>query len=391
MNSSIDAAAKTPAANRPGLEPLRLLHVISHAAGGGAEVQLSHLARALTQKGHDTHIAFLRTEPDEHLPGVTYHPLGGRRNHDPRLVWDLLRIVRRVRPHVVQTWTPQMDVLIAPVAMGTNTPWVLREASCEPAWTTSWKNHLRRWLARKARAIVANSGGGCDFWARTCPGVPRYLIPNGLPLDPIESVRPSPRAGMAPSERDRLRILYAGRLVPLKNVASLLEAVALLRQTTPAHLVVCGNGPQRRDLEHLAGKLNIAEHVQFLGPVGPDTVWGHMKRAAVFVNLSRFEGCPNAVQEAMACRCSLLLSDIPAHRELAGPDAAVFVDASFPPAIARALKRILGDPDAARNRADTAWRAVAVFSIETTGEKYENLYRQVVAGRGDGVDPSSSG
>jgi len=297
------------------------------------------------------------------------------------LLWDLLRLARRVRPDVIHTWTPQMDVLGGLVARLTAIPWILSEQTSVPAWPIAWKNVLRTRVAKRAHAIIANSSEGCDLWAKTCPAVPRYFVPNGIPLDRIERCGPADNAPDSDSLRNARRILYAGRLVPLKNVASLLDAVALLRRITPAHLVLCGDGPQRAELEGRARELNITEQVRFLGHVEPETVWAHMKRAAVFVNLSRFEGCPNAVQEAMACRCPLILSDIPAHRELAGPDAAVFVDASCPPAVARALERILSDPDAARQRARVAYAMVLGFSIESMVEKYEDLYDGIVAGR----------
>jgi len=370
--------------SNPAEAPHRILHITSHASGGGAEAHMGYLAGRSARRGYDVHVAYLHPGPSgpaQPGPRLTFHRLGPRRNHDPRLLWDLLRLARRVRPDVIHTWTPQMDVLGGLVARLTAIPWILSEQTSVPAWPIAWKNVLRTRVAKRAHAIIANSSEGCDLWAKTCPAVPRYFVPNGIPLDRIERCGPADNAPDSDSLRNARRILYAGRLVPLKNVASLLDAVALLRRITPAHLVLCGDGPQRAELEGRARELNITEQVRFLGHVEPETVWAHMKRAAVFVNLSRFEGCPNAVQEAMACRCPLLLSDIPAHRELASPDAAIFVDGSSPPAIARALERILGDPDAARQRARAAYTMVLGFSIESMVEKYEDLYDGVVAGR----------
>ena len=359
----------------------RILHVVSHRAKGGAETHLAYLASTLAHRGHDVHVAFLYPgpgAPPQDTPGLTFHSLRPRRNHDPRLLVDLIRLIRRVRPQIVQTWTPQMDVLAGLAGCLTHTAWVLSEQGCGVGWKNPVKRFLRRSLAHRARAIAANSLGARNYWARCCPGVPGFQVPNGIPVDRIERVALGRDTSTGFSLRDPMLVFYAGRLVSVKNLPPLIDAMQIIRRSLPAHLWVCGDGPQRGDLERRAEGLGVSPYVQFLGRVEPEAVWAHMKRAAVCVNLSESEGCPNTVCEAMVCRCPLLVSDIPAHREFLDESSACFVDASSPPGIARAIREILEDPCGARGRAAAAHRMVARLTIDTMVDTYENLYRRVL-------------
>ena len=109
-----------------------------------------------------------------------------------------------------------------------------------------------------------------------------------------------------------------------------------------------------------------------------EDLWSWMKAASAFVSLSRFEGCPNTVLEAMACGCPLVVSDIPAHRELLDESSALLVNATDPDAIAAALTSTLTDRDAARRRAEVAAVRVESFSIERVAAAYEALYQRLL-------------
>src|SRR5205085_4599406 len=83
---------------------------------------------------------------------------------------------------------------------------------------------------------------------------------------------------------------------------------------------------QRLELEALAHRLKLDGSVHFTGHLPSTWVWALMKSASLFVSLSAYEGSPVAVMEALACECPVILSDIPAHREFADEQSAVFTD-----------------------------------------------------------------
>ena len=98
---------------RPTL-PIRILQCIPTMTGGGAERQLVYLCEGLTQLGWDVTVALLDLGPNvERLSraGIHTEVLTHRTNYDPFLVWQLVDLIRRLRPDVVHTWLPTMNII----------------------------------------------------------------------------------------------------------------------------------------------------------------------------------------------------------------------------------------------------------------------------------------
>jgi glycosyltransferase involved in cell wall biosynthesis len=102
-----------------------------------------------------------------------------------------------------------------------------------------------------------------------------------------------------------------------------------------------------------------------------------MKTVRVLVSTSVFEGQPNAVLEAMACGCPLVVSDIAAHREFLDDETAAIVPLAREPFVA-ALREVLCRPERTASRAMAARRAVAELSLTRAVEAHRAVYREVV-------------
>jgi glycosyltransferase involved in cell wall biosynthesis len=356
---------------------LKILYCTPSLGGGGAERHLCYVAARLAASGHEVHVAYARGGVNlDRLrsAGVGMHEVGGGDNHDPRILLRLVALIRRLRPDVVQTNLVQMDVLGGAAALLTRTPWVLREASCADAYPPGWKSRLRVALGRRAAAVTSISAGGDDYW-RAAGARRRGVILNGVPFDELEAAEPAgdrPWLGAA----DRL-VLFAGRMESVKNVEGVVRALALIAGEVPFVAALCGDGPLRAGLERLARESGLGGRLVFPGYV--NDLWGLMKRADVFVCLSRYEGGPNVVLEAAACGCPLVLSDIPTHRAALG-GAALFAGVDDAAGAAGAIRATLLDREAARGRAAAARRAVAGRSVEESARLYEQLYRSLLGG-----------
>ena len=142
--------------------------------------------------------------------------------------------------------------------------------------------------------------------------------------------------------------------------------------------ILCGEGPQRSELEVLRHKLGLDADVHFTGHLPAVSVWALMKKASVFVSLSAYEGCPNTVMEAMACECPLILSDIPAHREILDESCALFVDPSNIQQTADTIMQALCNTDASKGRALIAKQKTQEWSIPEMARNYEKVYRKLL-------------
>src|SRR6185312_13629982 len=98
--------------------------------------------------------------------------------------------------------------------------------------------------------------------------------------------------------------------------------------------------------------------------------WGHLLTAEVFASTSRVEGQPNTVLEAMAAGCPLVVTDLPAHREILDERSARFVPPDDPAALARALREVLADRVSARERARIASTRIEIHTLARTADAY---------------------
>jgi glycosyltransferase involved in cell wall biosynthesis len=134
-------------------------------------------------------------------------------------------------------------------------------------------------------------------------------------------------------------VLAVGNLAAHKNLASLSELAARLARRNVGLVITGGlaSGPYataRRDV--------LPQPACYPGRVSDGELKALYERAACLVFPSRYEGFGLPAVEAMACRCPVVASRIPALRETCG-DAAHYFDPGSPTDIAEQVCRLLDD------------------------------------------------
>jgi glycosyltransferase involved in cell wall biosynthesis len=361
---------------RASVSPLRILQLIPTLEGGGAERQLGYLGQGLARLGHRVDVAILRDGVEGarvRQSGAVVHELGWRPAFDPTLVAMVAALIRRTGAQVVQTWQRRMDVAGGLAALMLGRPWIYSERTI---WQVGGlRQRLRGRLVTRAATVVANSQAAALHWRHALGDDRRVVvIPNALPLDEIAATPPCPRMRLGVADGAEL-IVFVGRLVRAK-LGVLWPALAQLLHCRPrAVAVLCGDGDERVRLADAISRAGWAARCRLLG-YRPDA-WALMRAADVLVSASEHEGLPNAVAEAMAAGCPTVLSDIAAHRELAGPSALYF-PVGAPALAAAALARTLDDPPAARARAQVARARLADRSILDVARGYAALYARLL-------------
>jgi glycosyltransferase involved in cell wall biosynthesis len=150
---------------------------------------------------------------------------------------------------------------------------------------------LRSWWTRRADRVIVPS----RYLARWVVGwgVPAekiVVIYNAV--EPVDGVEPLPVPLKTP-----IKAVTVGRLIPLKRVDGLLEA---LKELPDLGLVVVGDGPERLRLERRARELGVSDRVYFAGQRSKKEALGLMAACDLFVLNSVHEGLPHVVLEAMA-------------------------------------------------------------------------------------------
>jgi glycosyltransferase involved in cell wall biosynthesis len=165
-----------------------------------------------------------------------------------------------------------------------------------------------RLLFRAPRAVICVSSAERAAVVRDFPATAgrAHVVPNGVDLAAVRAARPF--SGQPPT------VLSLGRLEPYKRVANLLRALPMMPPDT--QLVVIGQGSARDALVRLAAELGVADRVRFTGRIDTAEVHRWLRTASVLVSLSEHEAFGMAPVEAAAAGARVVLSDIPAHREI---------------------------------------------------------------------------
>jgi glycosyltransferase involved in cell wall biosynthesis len=164
------------------------------------------------------------------------------------------------------------------------------------------------------------------------------------------------------------KLLHAASLVPVKDQAMLLRAMAVVVSHVPsARLHVVGDGPLRDQLQHQAQSLGIAGNVTFHGAVSHDRMPAYYRAADLFVLASRHEGQELVTLEAAACGRGGIGTAVGVMPDLSPGTRTVPVGDAF--GLADSLIDALSAPDAVAEMGQHARAAVdARYSLTHTIE-----------------------
>jgi glycosyltransferase involved in cell wall biosynthesis len=289
----------------------RIALVISSLDGGGAERVMSGMANYWARAGHQVVlITLMKADQDDYYPiasqvrrirlsmegtgsaiAKVLHKLSG--------LIQLRRFFKETNPDVVISFVASINVMTVLASRFMDLRVVVSERTnpernfrIKPVWRFALRHTYQY-----ADVVVAQTARVAQYLRSQCRARVA-VIPNPL--------RDLPELS---EERDEF-ILSVGRLTHEKGVDILIQSFARIQVTFPHwRLIIIGDGPERAALERLAGTLNIADKIRFLGRVRNPEVW--MARAGLVVQASRFEGFPNALIEAMGMGAAVISTDCP--------------------------------------------------------------------------------
>jgi glycosyltransferase involved in cell wall biosynthesis len=206
-------------------------------------------------------------------------------------------------------------------------------------------------------------------------------IANGVDVERVD--RTLAGCSERASARSNFSLISVGRLIAIKNPGAMLAAFQRCGGGTSRFTVV-GDGHLRAQLEAWVSTAGLDDRVTFTGLVSRQRVYEELRAADAFISTSHGEGLPIAVMEAMACRRPVILSDIPAHREIA--DELQFIPLVPPDDVAgfaREIERLRDAPASERARIGESCRKLVEqrFSLEAMHGGYAEVYREITEQR----------
>jgi glycosyltransferase involved in cell wall biosynthesis len=168
--------------------------------------------------------------------------------------------------------------------------------------------HLKRVAYRRADLVAAVSEGVASDLVELLGLAPERVHVVYNPMIGDDIARLAAEAVTHPWFADaRPLALAVGRLVAVKDHATMFEALAIMRQRVPVRLVVLGEGPLRTELLECARSLGLSDVVAFLGY--DKNPYRYMSRAHVLLQSSRAEGLPGVLIQSLACGTPVVATD----------------------------------------------------------------------------------
>ncbi len=190
----------------------------------------------------------------------------------------------------------------------------------------------------------------------------------------VTVVPPGVDASFAPGgRRDPTPFVVAvGRLVPVKRLHDLVDALVLAHNTHPAlRAVIVGEGYERESLERRVHELAAEQWISLPGRVSEDELIGLYRRAWLLASASAHEGWGMTITEAAACGTPAVATRIAGHSDAIenGCSGLLVDDASE---LGAAITKVIGDEHlraslsagALTHAARFTWSATALGTLE---------------------------
>jgi len=361
---------------------LLLIHRLTH---GGAQRQLVELARGLKARGHSVSVAVFYSGGEltsEILAsGVPLHDLEKQgRWETVGFVLRAGRLVRTIRPDVIYSFliAPNLlSVLLRSFLPDVRVVWGVRASDMD----LSRYDRLAQFAFRAGcvlsglpRRVIANSFSGRNYHIEQgYPAESMAVVPNGIDTD---RYRPDPaegrrvRAAFGLSREDTV-VGLVGRLDPMKDHSTFLEAAARFVEVRPGSRFVCvGDGPAayRDVLVAQTRRLDLDKCVIWAG--ARDDMPAVYNAFDLMTSSSAFgEGFPNVIGEALACGVPCVVTDVGDSARVVGEPNRV-VPPRDPGRLAAAWTALLDDENAVPG-AGLRERVEGEFSIQAMTERTE--------------------
>jgi glycosyltransferase involved in cell wall biosynthesis len=370
---------------------------------GGVQSVVRRLAVEMARRADlDVHaVSFqpgLRQAVEETLEGVRVHRFPATARFGNVTMGRVERrataaALRRIRPDVAHAH------VLGPPALGaaeSGVPWVATAHGMQAAEgrvSSGWANRVRagahvrmeRMCLRRLQHLIVISPYVAEYFAGRLDGILTHAIEN-----PVDD-----RFFAVEGPRDPARVLFAGRLIPRKDVETLLAAAGILaRRGVRFQLRIAGEADDadyERGLRRRSEREGLGEACEFLGSIAPEALARELGASGIFVQSSRQETASVAVMEAMAAGLAIVATDAGGTRSLLeGGEAGRVVPVADPEGLAAGLEEMLASPER-QSRSGWAARAVARrrFRLGPIVDRTLAVYERVVASHGAAARPDN--
>lgn len=373
----------------------QIVHIITDLNPGGAETMLARLLAVLKSGDIQYHVISLtgdgRIGELLRAEGIPVSILGfDPQKPNPLLFFQLVRLLRQLKPTGVHTWLYHADLLGGLAArLAGNIPviWALHNSSLDSnsskrrtlqvvrlcAWLSHYVPQKITYCSTVSRDLHIQLGYQADKM---------LFIPNGFDLEvfqPNADAYLSVRAELGLSPETPL-IGFMARFDPQKDLNNFIQAAALLNHRMPeVRFLLAGMGIQNENavLAQCLGQSKMQGMIYLLGR-RDDTPRLTAALDLATVSSAYGEAFPLVIGEAMSCEVPCVATDVGDSKMIIG-DTGRVVPPRDPHALADAWFAMLSLPASERRALGVKARQIIAdhYSISVSAERHQTLYQAV--------------
>jgi glycosyltransferase involved in cell wall biosynthesis len=364
---------------------MKVLYIITRSDRGGGQVALLDLLAHLPpdidpvvaagEEGFLSETCAQRGVPFRLVRGLVA-PISPVR--DCSALVRLISLIRSEKPRLIHAHTSKAGIL------GRMAAWLTRTPIIFTAHTWSFDEgvpSLRRKVAIPLERFAASIGGRIITVsdANTNKAL-RHAVASKQSMIRIWNGVPDSDLRAKPGTRDEVTMISVARMVPQKDFELLIRSLAGVEGNWRLQLV--GDGPLRPSLESLGEQLGLTSRLQFLGE--RNDVAKLLSNADIFLLISKWEGLPISIIEAMRAGLPVIASDVGGVNEMVEPEINGLLTRMEDEEMLRGcIKRLIASPStmaefgiAGRRRFERDFR------IETNVAKTMVVYEEVLGSTG---------
>jgi glycosyltransferase involved in cell wall biosynthesis len=176
-------------------------------------------------------------------------------------------------------------------------------------------------------------------------------------------------------------ILYTGGLKARKGLFDLIESVKYVCNLDSGEkFVICGKGPFLQKLMKKAQRMNVKDHIVFLGYIDRNKLVQTYQNATIQVIPSHYEGLPTVILEGMSCGLPVVATDIGGNNEVISTGSNGFlVPSKSPKALAEAILKLLNDHQLMKRIGEAARATIEKsYTWDKIADNVEDCYESIL-------------
>ena len=274
--------------------------------------------------------------------------------------------VREFHPHIIHA---VLETMAGAALMGC--AWTYASAIRILTLQTTNRTFLKGMIIRSAHFVTCISTALKKI-ATSLGRDDAIHIPNGIDLQAIE--RANAQIKKIPG-----RVLFVGRLEPMKGIDLLIRAFATMVEHIPErpelHLKIVGKGSQQRKLMALAKEVHMEDRIIFAGAIPPPRIWDEYAAAEIFCGLSRSEALGNVFIEAQAAGCAVIGTNVGGIPDIITyGKTGLLIPPDDLPAACAALGDVMTKPNEVTTLSEGAKENAKSYDWSLIADRYANVY-----------------